>query len=60
MDFQFSTQDLAFRADYLPRIARAEISFCQGYSEPDAGSDLASLQIQRNVIATRGLGLPRE
>ena len=36
----------AQRAKHLPRIARGEIRWCQGYSEPNAGSDLANLQLK--------------
>ncbi|MBU6319706.1 MAG: acyl-CoA dehydrogenase family protein [Alphaproteobacteria bacterium] len=32
------------KREHLPKIVRGEIRWCQGYSEPGAGSDLAGLQ----------------
>jgi alkylation response protein AidB-like acyl-CoA dehydrogenase len=34
----------AQKREYLPRLARGEITFCLGYTEPESGSDLASLE----------------
>ena len=34
----------ALKQEHIPKIVRGEIRWCQGYSEPGAGSDLASLQ----------------
>ncbi len=35
--------DEAQKQEHMPKIVRGEIRWCQGYSEPGAGSDLASL-----------------
>lgn len=39
---EFGSQDLKER--FLPATANLDIWWCQGFSEPDAGSDLASLR----------------
>ena len=39
---EFGTEDQ--KAEHLPKIASGAIWWCQGYSEPNSGSDLASLQ----------------
>ena len=37
------------KQEHLPKIVRGEIRWCQGYSEPGSGSDLASLQTRAVV-----------
>ncbi|MCC5812167.1 MAG: acyl-CoA dehydrogenase family protein [Ectothiorhodospiraceae bacterium] len=39
---KFGSEEL--KRQHLPPIVRGEIRWCQGYSEPNAGSDLAGLQ----------------
>jgi alkylation response protein AidB-like acyl-CoA dehydrogenase len=34
------------KRQHLPAIARADVVWCQGFSEPGAGSDLAALQLR--------------
>lgn len=40
----------ALKADILPRIARGELTFCIGMSEPDSGSDLFAAKAKAEPV----------
>ncbi|HSG12650.1 MAG TPA: acyl-CoA dehydrogenase family protein [Gaiellaceae bacterium] len=48
---RFASPEL--RGRLLPAIARGELAFCQGFSEPGAGSDLASLTTRATLHGDR-------
>jgi alkylation response protein AidB-like acyl-CoA dehydrogenase len=45
----------AQKAEHLPKILASEIWWCQGYSEPGSGSDLASLQMKAEKTTRDGV-----
>ena len=41
----------AQKQEHIPNIAKGLVRWCQGYSEPGAGSDLASLQMAAEAVS---------
>ena len=45
--YTFGTEEQ--KKKYLPGILNSDVWWCQGYSEPGSGSDLASLQTKAEL-----------